>query len=640
MSEPQGFDTERLRDSVADFPLQPGVYIMRDTESTVLYVGKAKQLRNRVRSYFSVGGRHIKTAVLMNHVHRIEYILTATEHEALLLENSLIKQHQPRYNINLKDSKSYPVIRITNEAYPRVFRTRRIVQDGSEYFGPFPNVHAIDMYLDLIEKLFPLRKCRGPIRKRSQPCLYYHIGRCAAVCAGKTGQKEYTDRVAQIRKILNGDTQEVEQQLQGRMEQASTELRFEEAAWCRDVLRVIAELRNGQSVVDFDPETRDYIALHRQKELCVFTVFQMRGGKLLGTESFRSRSVEDDDEATTEFLLQYYTTLKHPPRTIYCQMQLAQDTAAELTQAWKSLQSGGQKLPAVAEQSPEYGDGEKHTGTEIRTPVEKRDSAILNMAVENARQELSTWLRSEGDIDSLRELAAVLDLASPPLRIEGFDIAQLHGTHTVAAMVSFYRGAPDKPRYRRYHIRTTKGKIDDYAAMREVVARRYTRLANENLQMPDLILIDGGKGQVNAAKHVLRALDLDSIPVIGLAKQFEEIILPDQPDPLRLPDGSPPLRVLQYVRDEAHRFSTGFNQLLRGKDVGLKVLEQVDGIGPEKSKRLLKTFGSLKGIAAAAAEDIMSCVGVRESAALQLKLTAEDAITLSEAFDSQAQDEG
>ncbi|AFG38688.1 excinuclease ABC subunit UvrC [Spirochaeta africana] len=659
MAESQAFDRETLRESIASFPLLPGVYIMRNREDTILYVGKAKQLRNRVRSYFSHSGQHIKTAVLMKHVRRIEYIVTSTEHEALLLENSLIKQHQPRYNINLKDSKSYPVIRITNEDFPRVFRTRRIVQDGSEYFGPFPNVHAIDLYLELIEKLYPLRKCRGAVRNRPKPCLYYHIGRCAGVCAGKTDKSAYADRVAQIRRLLNGDTAMVSRELQHRMENAAQELRFEEAAWCRDVLNAVDELNSRQSVVDFDPETRDYIALHRNNELCVFTVFQMRGGKLLGSESFRSRSVEDDRDAVAEFLGRYYTTLKQPPRRIFCQMLLDSGIATELLMPARPDDATYAPDTAEAAASPAANDADAYAANdaaepgpaygpqpgqlspplspELLIPTAKRDSAIMNMATENARQELATWMRSEGDIQALQELAAVLDLPAPPLRIEGFDIAQLHGKHTVAAMVSFSRGAPDKSRYRRYHIRTTAGKIDDYAAMREVVARRYTRLANEELPMPDLILIDGGRGQVNAARQVLRALDLERIPVVGLAKQFEELILPEQPEPLRLPDGSPPLRILQYVRDEAHRFSTGFNQLLRGKDIGLNILESVDGIGPQKSQKLLKTFGSLRGIAAAEPADLQNCVGIRESAALQLKLLAGEAVEHTEATSDDTQ---
>lgn len=622
----QSFDDRKLREAVSSFPLEPGVYIMRSADNNILYVGKAKQLRNRARSYFSAGRQHIKTAVLMNNVRSIECIVTSTEHEALLLENSLIKEHQPRYNINLKDSKSYPVIRITKEEFPKIFRTRRIIQDGSEYFGPFPNVQQIDIYLDLIEKLFPLRKCRGKVKPRKQPCLYYHIGRCAAVCAGKTSKEEYLDRVSQARQLLNGETDKVSSRLQQRMMKSSAELKFEDAAWCRDALKALEDLNNRQSVVDFDPETRDYIAMYRQKELCVFTVFQMRGGKLLGTESFRSRSVEDDREAIAEFIDRYYSSLKQPPRKIFTQIDF---TAAE--GRTPDLMSGG-ALPEwsgadeAAETEPAYEGGDSAgVYPDIASPENHRDSAVLNMAVENARQELSSWLRDEGDMEALEELAQILNLPAAPHRIEGFDIAQLHGKHTVAAMVHFNRGAPDKSEYRRYHIRSLKGKIDDFAAMREAVARRYTRLQNEERQMPDLILIDGGKGQVSAAKQVLGALDLDHIPLLGLAKQFEEIILPGQSESLRLPEGSPALRILQHVRDEAHRFSTGFNQLLRAKDINAGVIEQVEGIGPGKSKRLLQTFGSLEGISAADTEDIMSCAGISETAALQLKLLSKEA---------------
>ncbi len=621
MENSQVFHNEELKKDVSNFPLLPGVYIMRNAEKIILYIGKAKELRKRVRSYFSSTTSHIKTAVLMRQVVEIEYIVTSSEQEALLLENTLIKRHQPRYNIDLKDSKSYPVIRITKEAFPRIFRTRMMSKNDDSYYGPYPNTQMVDMYLKIIERMYPLRKCRGRVKKRQNPCLYFHIGRCAGACAGKISQKDYLERVEKARMLLEGSSAEAEAQLQKGMDQASQELRFEDAAWYRDALNSLHEIQQQQSVIDFDPESRDYIGFQRQEELCVFTVLQMRNGRLLGSESFRSRSVEDDQDAMAEFISRYYSTLASPPRSMYTSIQLSDDF----------------KL-AAAESSPPYAEAQDTPAREptaIKPAESTRDTAVLNMATENARQDLANWLRSEGDVSSLKELAAVLKLPQPPLRIEGFDIAQLQGKHTVASMVSFYRGAPDKSNYRRFHIRSLKGAIDDYEAIREAVARRYTRLVNEGKPLPDLILIDGGRGQVNAAKAILQALDLEKIPLVGLAKRLEEIILPDSKEILRLPEGSPPLQVLQYVRDEAHRFATGFNQQLRSGDISASILESVDGIGPAKSGRLLETFGSLKAIAQAKSEDLMSCASISEGTALQLILALEQELSSREQSETQ-----
>ncbi|THB62769.1 MAG: excinuclease ABC subunit C, partial [Spirochaetaceae bacterium] len=379
MQNSQAFHNEELRKAVSEFPTSSGVYIMRSSDDTVLYVGKAKNLRNRVRSYLSAGQKHIKTAVLMRQVDRIEHIITSSEAEALLLENTLIKRYQPRYNISLKDSKSYPVIRITKEDYPRIFRTRQVVNDGSQYFGPYPQVQAIDMYLELIERLYPLRKCRGKVKPRPQPCLYYHIGRCAGACAGKISQEDYKARVAAARSLLEGDAEKVNALLEKQMKEASSAQRYEEAAWFRDAIRALEDLQARQSVIDFDPETRDYIAMQRQAEHCVFTVFQMRGGQLLGSESFRALSVEDDSDAIQEFIARYYSTLRSAPHSIFCQMPL--DWPEELS---------------AAEQQGTYGEQPKSVGPQMTTATSRRDASIIEMAAENARQELARWRRAEG----------------------------------------------------------------------------------------------------------------------------------------------------------------------------------------------------------------------------------------------------
>ncbi len=596
-------------------PTDPGVYIMKDADDTPIYVGKAKNLRNRVRSYFS-GEKDRKTTVLRMRVAGIEYIVTRNEYEALLLENNLIKEHAPRYNINLKDGKSYPVIRITNEAYPRVFRTRTIVEDGSQYFGPYTNLDKVDQYLELIEQLYPLRKCRGPVKSRPHPCLYYHIGRCSAPCAGKTSQEEYLDNVAQIRKLLEGNTGDLRTELEERMDEAVQRLAFEEAAKYRDAIRAIDALAEDQQVMDFDPDIRDYVGYAAKDELCSFTVFQMRTGKLIGSETFHTTVFGTDEEDLTQFLMRYYDELRTPPARLLIPIPVELDDLVTFLR-------------------------EKH-GAEVRVEVPEsgRDASLLRMAVQNARSDLEKRAREHGNLPALEELKRVLELDRTPLRIEGFDIAQLSGKHPVAALVTFDNGIPNKSSYRRYHVRTLAGRIDDYEAIREVVARRYTRLVNERAPKPDLILIDGGIGQVNAAAEVLAALGLTAIPVVGLAKQYEELFRPHRNEPLRLPEGSVPLRVLQHVRDEAHRFATSFNQQLRSKDIALSRLESIPGIGAARSRRIMEQFASLQNVAEATPEYIASTCRLSRHTAQQVRALAQQLSEAQRLTDTESEPQG
>ncbi|MFW5744732.1 MAG: excinuclease ABC subunit UvrC [Spirochaetota bacterium] len=571
------------KESVSHFPGEPGVYVMRDREHTILYVGKAKNLRNRVRSYFS-RDKDVKTAVLMKKVDSIDYIVCRSEYEALLLENNLIKENRPRYNINLKDGKTYPVIRITNEKWPRVFRTRNVVQDGSTYFGPYANVHQIDRYLEVIEKLFPLRKCRGPIRKREHPCLYYHIGRCAAVCAGKTSHDEYMRRIESIRKLLSGEADALIADLEHQMDEAVADLKFEKAADLRDTIAAIRGTQEEQQVVDFDPDVRDYLGIYEKDGLVSMTIFHMRGGKMLGTELFHSDVYGEASDYVPQFLIQYYTAAKNIP---------------------EKLVIGAQRklVRAIAPDLRHFFAEELGKRVVIRAPEGSRDESVVNLAAENARRDFEKRVRESGNIPGLEELQKVLRLPRLPLRIEGFDIAHVDGRHPVASLVSFQNGRPDKSSYRKFHMRTLDGNIDDFAAMREVVARRYTRVANDELAAPDLILIDGGKGQVSSTVSVLQALELD-IPVVGIAKREEELFLPGESEGIRLPEGSEPLRILQAVRDEAHRFATTFRAGLQSADFSLQTLESVPGIGPTRSKRLIAKFKSLDAIASATPESI------------------------------------
>ncbi|MFN2311799.1 MAG: excinuclease ABC subunit UvrC [Spirochaetia bacterium] len=574
------------------FPRSPGVYLMKDEDGVIIYVGKAKNLYSRVSSYFR-GTKDRKTGILVQRINTVDYIVTNNEYEALLLENNLIKEHQPRYNINLKDGKSYPMIRITAEEYPRVFRTRRLIQDGSQYYGPYTDIHRVDRYLELIERLFPLRKCRGAVKKRPHPCLYYHIGRCSAPCAGKTTHEEYQAKIAGIHKLLQGNTEELLHELESQMISASAELRFEEAARLRDAMQTVHGLEEEQQVMDTDPDARDYVAFVRKDYSSSFAVFQMRGGKLLSGDVFHSVVFGSESEDLQQFLVQYYDGTRPLPKRLI----LAH--------------------PVDTESFHRYLQGMHDTEVSIEIPESPtgRDGAVLRLALENARSDLEKRIREAGNVPGLEELRDLLGLPRTPLVIEGFDISHLDGKHTVASMVVLQNGIPNPAAYRHFRIKSLDGRIDDFGALREAVARRYTRIINEKLPRPDLVLIDGGIGQVNAASEILNAIGLGEMQVVGLAKRNEEIFLPGNSTPLILPEGSPPLRILQQARDEAHRFATGFNQRARSKDLGLSTLEALPGVGPARARRLLQSFGSIAAVAQAPADAIARSAGVGESQA-------------------------
>lgn len=586
----------RFRALARQAPESPGVYIMRSAEGEIIYVGKAKVLRNRLSSYFS-GRKDIKTRHLVSRVESIEWILASSEYEALLLENTLIKQHGPKYNINLKDGKTYPSIRITNEEFPRVFRTRRIIRDGSVYFGPFPSVETVDVYLDLIKKLFPLRRC-VVMRPRESPCMYYHIGRCSGPCAGKITKEAYAEYVEEIKKLLAGETEALLEELRSKMASASAALRFEEAAKLRDSVTAIELFAGRSSAVDFDPEARDYIAWAADGDIVCYVVFQMRDGKLTGRDLFRGKLYSTEGEALQSFLMNYYGSDRIPPEKVFIQKPPASLGEAE-----------GAKGAAGIEVVAEYFAREFGARTEFAHPEDGLHAAAMNLAAHNAAEDLAKRRRELGDIPALEELRKRLGLSSLPSRIEGFDIAQLSGKHTVASLISFKNGVPDKKNYRYFKIRSLGGAIDDFGAVREAVARRYTRLINEGLDLPDLVLIDGGAGQVSAAKEILDALGVDS-DLAGLAKQNEEIYLPGKSEPIVLPKDSPALRVLVAVRDETHRFATGLNQKLRASDLKFGVLEEIEGVGPARARKLMREFGSLETIAGAGAAAIAKVAGM------------------------------
>jgi excinuclease ABC subunit C len=598
----------RLKALIKESPQSPGVYLMRDEKGEIIYVGKAKSLRNRLSSYFS-GKKDIKTRHLVSRIHNIEWVLAAHEYEALLLENNFIKEHTPRYNINLKDGKTYPSIRITNEEFPRVFRTRRIINDGSEYFGPFPSAEIIDTYLDLVKRMFPLRRC-VKMKKRASPCMYYHIGRCPGPCAGKISHEDYMKRVDEVRKLLSGDTETLLKDLEREMKHAAAELRFEEAAHLREAIKSVQAFMGHSNVVDFNSlNARDYIAWEADGDQVSYVVFQMRDGKLKNRDSFMENPV-DDLEALDSFLAHYYEGGRVPPPSIF--VRRAENTAS------------------IAR----YLSDRAGAPVEVKVPDSERHWAVMNLAVQNAKEELAKRRRMHGDIAALVELKEKLHLGTVPMRIEGFDIAQLGGKHTVASLVSFKNGVADKKNYRYFKIRSVEGQIDDFAAMREAVARRYTRLINEEAELPDLVLVDGGAGQVSAAKEILDDLGLD-VDLAGLAKRNEEVWLPGKSEPVVLTKDSPALRVLVAVRDETHRFATGLSRKLRMTDATFRVLQEVPGIGDARAKSILRELGSLDAVAQAEPGYIGSIARVNEDTARKVIGAARRRIDIDEGLEDE-----
>lgn len=539
---------EQLHKTALQAPSSAGVYLWKDEQGTILYVGKAKNLKNRLSSYFS-GKKDIKTRTLISRADSIEYIVTSTEYEAFILENTLIKQHRPKYNIDLKDDKSYPALRITKEDYPRIFKTRRIIQDGSKYFGPFPNAQALDTFIEYLYRRYPLRYCKK-FRKRNSPCMYYHIGRCKAPCCDKITKDTYIDNIDEICHFLDGNPQETIENLKKEMKVCADNRQYEKAARIRDGITAITELHAVNTVHDYDPNARDYIGFATEGTLVSFVVLKMREGKLVIRDLYRTHSLDDEEDLISKFFTAFYDEEQKIPEKIII------PKASNLENIKKWLFDQFNKKPQIIE---------------IDFSQENIPSTA-KMAQHNAQEDIARRLRERGDIPAMKELQKLLGMTHLPIRIEGFDIAHLHGKYPVASLISFYNGNPDKKNYRYFRLRTTDGIIDDFASMREATARRYTRLLNENAELPDLILIDGGIGQVNAVKGVLKSLDLD-IPIIGLAKKDEELYLPNNSTPISLPKRSDALRLLQRVRDETHRFATSKQQKLRNLDILDKELQ-------------------------------------------------------------------
>ena len=554
---------------------------MKDMDDNVIYVGKAKNLKRRVSSYF-LPNRDLKTTCLVEKIDHIDYIITGNEYEALVLENNLIKKYTPHYNILLKDGKSYPVIRITNEDFPRIFKTRRIIKDGSKYYGPYAKLVELNTYLDLVAKSFPLRLCSGPLSKRKEACLYYHIGRCSAPCINKISKEEYGKYIRACEDVLSGDDASLIKQVEKEMYDASKRLDFETAAKKRDILEALKGVQSNQRVQDWnDEESKDYVAIEMRSYLTTISIMQFRNGSLIGKALYRSESLGDETETLFSFIVQYYSDGESLPHEIY----VSHEIDASLIERF-------------------FDENYSHR-VKVLLPRDGKHYRILRLAQENATRDIEKRLKETDNTPALEILRKELSLERLPRHIEGFDIAQLSGKYTVASLIVFRDGNPSRSEYRHFSIKSLEGKIDDFESMREAVSRRYSRLLAENAELPDLLMIDGGKGQVNAVLEILEALGIaDRIPVIGLAKEHEELVPPRDGETIRLPHSNEGLRVLIAVRDECHRFATSFNQRMRSKEASFSLLESIEGMGKKRSERVMKAFGSVERILSLSPEEL------------------------------------
>ena len=585
---------------------QPGVYLFKDANDKVLYVGKAKNLRKRVRSYFQES-RYLgpKTQVMVDKIADLEFIIVDNEVEALMLESNLVKQHKPRYNINLRDDKSFPYIRVTREPIPRVFVTRKIIRDGSKYFGPYTDVKQLRHIMKSVRKIFPIRSCKYELnqevitKKKVKVCLDYHIKRCQGPCEGLVSIPEYQDMISQVEKFLKGKTSDLLQELGSKMEQAASDLNFESAARLRDQIQLIENYYfKVQKVVLVDAVDRDVVALAVEEEDACSVVFKIRDGKVVGRQHFYLQGVEEksDQEVLSRFLQHYYLEADYYPNEIFLPQEPLE---AVLLQTWLSEQA----KQKVEFHIPQIGEKKK----------------LINLCQKNARYLLDELLlqkaiHKDHIAYNVKMLQKNLKLSKPPKIIEAFDISNLQGSDAVASMVYFDNGKPRKSEYRHFKIRQ-KQTPDDFAMMREVVQRRYKRLLEEKKALPDLILIDGGKGQLSSALQVLQELGIKEQAIIGLAKRLEDVYLPGLSDPQNIPKNSQGLKLLQQIRDESHRFAITYHRLLRKKRTLTSPLDEIPGIGPKRKAHLLRKFGSLRKIAEASKEELSEKGGLPENLA-------------------------
>jgi excinuclease ABC subunit C len=597
-----------IEEQLRRLPHRPGVYLMRDAAKTILYVGKATDLHQRVRSYFqSTHKLTPKVQSLVSRIADIDFYIASSEQEALIMELNFIKQYHPHYNVSLKDDKTFPYLKIDlNEEWPRVYITRRFTQDGGRYFGPFSSAKSVKQTLHVLQHLFPLRICDRPITgKAARPCLEYHLGHCLAPCTGAVSREEYAEVINEVTLFLEGKQDKVVRELKARMERTAAAMDYEKAAQLRDQIQAIHEVIEGEKIAAVIRGDEDVIAFVPNGDQAYTQVLFVRDSKLTGRESFLLQGTRQEEprQIMTSFVKQYYSSCPQIPPLLLLQYPVEDK---QVIREWLKSRRGA----AVAIQVPRRG-------------VKKQ---LVDIAAENARQGLEqlkikemTTTRSMDD--ALAEIERELKLKSPPQHMEAYDISNIQGTSAVGSMVVFDKGRPHPAHYRRFKIKTVEG-ANDYAMLQEVLRRRFKRADGASGDawaiMPDLILVDGGKGQLNAALAALKEAGVD-VPVIGLAKENEEIFIPRRKSPVVLARSSPGLQLLQRLRDEAHRFAISYFSTVHRRKAFKSVLDGVPGIGPRRKSALIRQFGSVPGIREASVAELAAAAGITPQQAARLK---------------------
>jgi len=588
-------------------PAKPGVYLFKDKEGKVIYVGKAANLSNRVRSYFGAPTNlSSKSQRLVAKIQDFEFVVTNSEQEALILECNMIKKYIPRYNVRLKDNKSFPYLKINvNEDWPGVYITRRVQKDGARYLGPFASAGSVRKTLRLIKKIFPFRTCSKRIEgKDKRPCLDYYIHRCLGPCIGAVKKQEYREVVNRVILFLQGKQELVLRELNTRMKAAAQQLQFERAALLRDQIKAIEIVIEGQRIAVTLQGEQDIIGLAQNEKQAYVELFFIRNNKLIGQDHFIMEGVhgESTGQIMTGFVKQYYAAASYIPPLILLQHPV--DEPAVLSE-WLKQQRGGR--------------------VELQVPQRGAKKKLVDTVAENAAKGLQLSQAKKMEVETtspaLQELKNRLHLPKMPLRIECYDVSNIQGTLAVSSMVVLEKGLPKPAHYRRFRIKTVVG-ADDYAMLQETLSRRFKRgLTGEGTWaiIPDLVLIDGGRGQLNAALEVREELGLNSIPIISLAKENEEVFIPGEPKPVYIAKDSPALHILQRARDEAHRFAISYHQKLRHKQAVTSALDNISGIGPRRKKALLKKFGSVEAIKEASVEELSQTEGMTLALAQKVK---------------------
>ena len=600
-----------LNEKIKNIPTKPGVYQFKNDVGEIIYIGKAKNLRTRVRSYFQKNKYQTpKNQSMIKRITDLDWIVVSTEVEALLTEANLVKEHKPHYNINLKDDKSFPYIRITREPYSRIFITRDIVKDGSRYFGPYTDVYLLRRSLKAVHKIFPIRSCDFYLDQevisagKVDLCLDYHIKKCEGPCQNLVSQKDYNGMIKRVVQFLQGKTKETENYINKQMSVAADEMRYEDAAMYRDQLAAVKSFKEKQRKVAADFDNRDVFAMAKQDNMCVTVIVRIRNGRIHSIEKISINIGDERDADIFESVItQFYLNSDFIPKTI---------NVADVPTNKKQL------LVWLKEKR----NGPVH----IQVPRRGEKAREIRLAAQNAKLLVGEWIinrkkRRELIPKMVQQLQEDLQLKIPPRRIEAFDISHLGGTNTVASMVCFIDGKARKSEYRKYKIKTVVG-IDDFAAMREVVFRRYRRLKSEQATLPDLILIDGGKGQLSMAISALRELGLDYLTVIGLAKRLEEVFVPGHSDAQSIPRQSPGLILLRKIRDEAHRFAITFQKQKRNKQVRTSIFDSIDGMGPKRVQSLFIVFQDIESIAQANTDIIAKKAKIPLKQAKSVRLAA------------------